>query len=60
MHAFLSQGVILSSYVIDSCPLENVTTFLDLGISLNMKMSFIDHISMVIGMAWAVLGFVEI
>ena len=46
-------------YVVNSCPLETVTTFLDLGVLFDMKFSFIDHISMVIGNARAVLGFVK-
>lgn len=56
---FSRGGVISSTYVINSCPLETVTTFLDLGVLLDMKLSFIDHISMMIGKARAVLGFVK-
>ena len=45
--------------MINSGSLETVTTFLNLGVLVGMKLSFIDHISMVIGKARAVLGFVE-
>ena len=45
--------------MINSCPLEIVTTFLDLGVLFDIKLSFIDHISIVIGKAGAVLGFVK-
>ena len=48
--------VILLPYVIISCPLETVTTFLNSGVLFDMKLSFIDHISLVIGKAWAVLS----
>ena len=36
-----------------------MTTFCDLGVLWNMKLSFIDHISVVIGKAWAVLSVVK-
>ena len=45
--------------MINSCPLETVTTFLDLRVLLVMKLFFIDHISMVIGKARAALVFVK-
>ena len=41
--------------MINSCLLETVSAFLDLGVLL----SFIDHISMVIDKARAVLSFVK-
>ena len=49
------RDVILPTYVIRAlmCPLETVTTFLDLGVLVDMKLSFIDRISMVIGKARA-------
>ena len=56
---FSRRDVILPSYVINSCPLETLTTFLDLGVLSAMKLSFIDRISIVIGKARAVLGFVK-
>ena len=43
---FSRRDVILPTYVINSCPFETVTTFLDLGVLLDMKLSFIDHTSM--------------
>ena len=46
-------------YVINSCPLETVTTFLDLEVLVDIKLSFIVHISMAIGKARSVLGFVK-
>ena len=46
-------------YAINSCPLKTVTTFLDLGVLFDMELSFIDHISMVIGKARALLGYVK-
>ena len=36
-----------------------MTTFFDLGVLVDMKLSFIDHISRVIGKTRAVLGFVK-
>ena len=61
---FSRMDVISSTYAINSYPLETVI-FLDayccsitLGVLIDMKLSFIDHISMVIGKAWVVLGFV--
>ena len=56
---FCRRDVISPTYVINFCPLETVTTFLDLGALVDMKLSFIDHISTAIGKAQAVLGFVK-
>ena len=55
------RDVISPTYVIISCPLETVTTFQYLGVLVDMKLPFIDHISMVIGKARAVVfvGFVK-
>ena len=39
--------------------LETVATYLDLGVLVDMKQSFIDYISMVLGKAWTVLGFMN-
>ena len=46
------------TYVINSCSLEPMTTFLDLGILLDMKLSFLVNILIVIVKARAILGFV--
>ena len=56
---FSRRVVISPTYMINSCPLETVTTYLDLGVLLDMKLSFNDQISMVIGKARGVLGCVE-
>ena len=56
---FFRRDVITPTYVINYCHLETVTTFLDLGELVDMKLSFIDHISVMIGKARAVLGFVK-
>ena len=56
---FSRRYVISPTYVIKSCPLETVTTFPDLVVLVCMKLSFIDHSSMVISKARAVLGFVK-
>ena len=56
---FSRGGVISPTYVINSCPLETVTIFLDLGVLVDMKLSFIDHNSVVIVKARAFLGFVK-
>ena len=42
---FPCRGVISPTCVINSCLLETVTIFLDLGVLFDMKLSFIDHIS---------------
>ena len=56
---FYRRKVIALTYVINSCPLETMTTFLDLGVSVDVKLSFMYHISMVIGKARTVLGFMK-
>ena len=45
--------------MINSCPLETLTAFFNLGVLVNMKLYFIDHISRMIGKARAVLGFAK-
>ena len=55
---FSREGVISPTYMINSCLLETVTTFLDLLVFLDMKLSFIDYISAVIGKDRAVICFV--
>ena len=45
---FSRRCLISPTYVINSCPLETMTTFLDLEVLLDMKLYFIDHISIVI------------
>ena len=56
---FSRRDVIPPTYVINSCPLETTTTFPHLGVLVDMKLPFIDHISMAIGKVRAVLGFVK-
>ena len=43
--------MVFSRRDVNFCPLETVTTFLDLVVLVEMKLSFIDHISVVIGKA---------
>ena len=57
--AFSRRDIISPTYEINFCPLETMTTFLDLEVLVDMKLSFIDHISMVIGKVRAVFGFVK-
>ena len=56
---FSRRHIILPTYLINSCPLETVTTFLDFGMLVDMKLSFMGHISMVIGKARTVIDFVK-
>ena len=51
--------VISPIFIINSCLFETVTTFLELGVLVDVKLSFTDHISMAISKARAVFGFVK-
>ena len=41
MYGYPLRGVFSPTYVINSCPLESVTTFLDLGVLLLLLLSLI-------------------
>lgn len=50
---------IVFSYTLRNCALERVSSVKDLGITLDTKLRFTEHISLVVAKAYAILGLVK-
>ena len=57
--SFFSRSRIISSYSLIDSRLEFINSFVDLGILMDPKLNFINHINAVISKARASLGFVK-
>lgn len=59
-HMQFSRGQIsVHSYILNNCELELVNTFLDLGILLDSKLNFLQHIMLTVNKARGVLAFIK-
>ena len=57
--SFFRRSIIISSYGLIGSRLEFVNSFVDLGILMDPKLSFINHINATISKARSSLGFVK-